>query len=467
MRRRSLLTVTFVALLTVGWFVATTDPRGSALAADPEAELARTRDQLADALASKASLERLLADQRAQLTVLQQRSDDLTGQLNIAQAELDAVTAEYDRVNGLLTQVRGEVARIESELVALNARIDELDARLREVRTEITRRTAELQTREALLQDHLRSAYQQSQISLLEILLAADSLDEIATQVGYLLTVSDLDVALADEIRTIRSELELRRTTLREGRAALADARRVAHEEERALETRQAELAQLEARLAELKAAAEQKRAEQEALLNAALEAQGNVAAQVAANERAAQAAAQLAANLAAQAAAQQAAIEEARRRAAEEAARNRVSIYGFRWPQVGFEVTQEWGPTDFVLEPPYTYEGRYYPHFHAGIDTSVDCQAHVVAAGPGVVVAAGQPLFPFDSAYGVVIDHGDGIMTWYWHLAPIVKVGTGRILIGGEVIGYEGATGMATGCHLHFAVNDQGVWENPRNYLP
>ena len=34
-------------------------------------------------------------------------------------------------------------------------------------------------------------------------------------------------------------------------------------------------------------------------------------------------------------------------------------------------------------------------------------------------------------------------------------------------IIGYEGTTGNSTGCHVHFAVNDRGVWENPRSYLP
>ena len=67
MRRRSGLAVTFVALLTVGWTVLTTQPGGSALAADPEAELARTRAELADARSAQESLEAALDRQLAQI----------------------------------------------------------------------------------------------------------------------------------------------------------------------------------------------------------------------------------------------------------------------------------------------------------------------------------------------------------------------------------------------------------------
>jgi murein DD-endopeptidase MepM/ murein hydrolase activator NlpD len=131
------------------------------------------------------------------------------------------------------------------------------------------------------------------------------------------------------------------------------------------------------------------------------------------------------------------------------------------------FTVTQEWGPTNFVLEPPYTYNGVYYPHFHGGIDLYNGCGTRIRAAGTGVVVASGQPLWPWDTGYGVVIDHGGGVLTWYWHLKAQVVVFPGQAVAIGDVIGYEGTTGMSTGCHLHFAVNDHGVWTNPRWYLP
>ncbi len=474
MRRRSHLAVTLVALLTVGWTAVTTQPSGSALAADPQAELAKTRAQLADAQSAQQSLAATLDRQRSELADLQRRSADLDVQLDLARAELEAVTAEYNRVSALLVEVGEQVAQIEARLAELHAQIDALDAELTIVANDITRRSAALQDREALLEEHLRSAYERSQTSLLEILLSAESLDEATTQVGYLMAISDQDALLADEIRSIREELETRRATLRDGRRSLAEARAVARDEEAMLKARRDELTVLEAQLATLRAAADAKRAEQEAALNASLAAEGDVQAKIADNERAAQAAAELAHRLQRQAAAQQAAIAEAKRRAAAEAeARRRaaqeaaVSAYGFRWPERSFRITQEWGPTGFRLEPPYTYGGVYYPNFHGGIDFTNGCGTPIHAAGAGVVVASGQPLLPWDSGFGVIVDHGGGIQTWYWHMQARVVVSPGTIVTSDSVIGFEGSTGMSTGCHVHFAVNHHGVWENPRNYLP
>ena len=474
MRRRSHLAVAFVALVTVGWTVVTTQPRGSALAADPQAQLDRTRAQLADARTAQQALSATLRQQRSELAALELRSAQLDSALDLARAELAAVTAEYYRVRGILADVREQVRDIQRHLEKLNVAIEDLIRKLHAVAAAIERRTAELAEREALLQDHLRSAYERTQTSLLEIILSADSLDEVTAQFGYLMTVSEQDTILADEIRSIREELEVRRETLTEGRLVLAEAREVARHQQKRLTARRTQLTTLSARLAELRVAAAAKRAEQEAALNASLAAEDDVEATIAQNERAARAAADLAAQLQQQAAAQQAAIEEARRRAAEEAARaaaearaNAVSEYGFRWPERSFQVTQEWGPTSFQLEPPYTYKGTYYPHFHAGVDFTAGCGTPIYAAGAGVVVASGQPLLPWDSGFGVVVDHGGGVQTWYWHMQPNVVVSPGAIVTSNTLIGYEGATGLATGCHVHFAVNDDGWWENPRAYLP
>jgi murein DD-endopeptidase MepM/ murein hydrolase activator NlpD len=455
MRRRSRLAVTLVALLTVGGIVVGGDPRNQALAADP----------ISQAKADRAAIERELADQRARLDQLRATSANLSLQLDQAEVELAQATAEYERVVSLLTQVRGEVREISSQLHELRQRIEVMDRRLRAVGVDIAVQTAELNTREALLEDHLRSAYEQSQTSLLEIILSANSLDDATNKVGYLLILSDEDKALADEIRVIREELFFKRETLRAGRAALEKARNAASDQQQLLFERREQLERLEEQTAKLKATASRERAEQDAALNAALEAKGNVKQQIAANEEAFRQANALVGRLVAE----QEALERARRLADEAARRqaNQLSRYGFRWPEIGATITQEWGPTSFAMEPPYTYHGVYYPHFHGGIDMAGGCGTPILAAKAGVVVASGRPLWPYDPGSGVVIDHGGGIQTWYWHITTNVVVSPGQVVNTGQIVGYEGNTGFSTGCHLHFATNVNGVWENPRDLLP
>jgi murein DD-endopeptidase MepM/ murein hydrolase activator NlpD len=455
MRRRSRLAVTLIALLTVAGIVVSGDPRHQALAADP----------ISQAKADRAAIERELADQRARLDELRATSANLSHELDAAEAELADVKAEYERVVSLLSQVQADVREITGRLHKLRDQIGRMDRRLSAVSADIDVQTGELMAREALLQDHMRSAYEQSRTSLLEIILGADSLDEATNQVGYLLTVSDQDKALADEIRVIREELVFKQETLREGRQALDEARLAASEQQQLLVERRDQLRQLEEQTAKLKAAAALKRAEQEAALNAALAAKGDVTQQIADNEAAFRQANALVSRLVAE----KEALERARRLAEEAAQRqaNQLSRYGFRWPEIGATITQEWGPTSFAMEPSYVYQGVYYPHFHGGIDMAGGCGTPILASKAGVVVASGQPLWPYDPGYGVVIDHGGGIQTWYWHITTNVVVSPGQVVNTGQIVGYEGSTGFSTGCHLHFATNINGVWENPRALLP
>jgi murein DD-endopeptidase MepM/ murein hydrolase activator NlpD len=452
-----------VTFLTVGVTFAGMAPRDPALAADP----------LAAAKQQQQQLKQTISQQRSELDRLKVASATLSDKLAQAKQELADVTAEYERVKGLLAQVTQQVEQIKAQLAELKEKIAELDRQLEAIAQEIAHQTAELRAREALLQEHLRAAYERSQTSLLEILLSAQSLDQASTQVSYMLNISGQDTELADQIRTLRDELDTKQETLRAGRQELAEAREVAEEQSRLLAERQAELKQMTERLAQLRAAADEKRRQQEAALNAALEAKGDVEAEIARNLKAQQANDALVARLQAEAAARQKALEEARRKAAAEEARrkaaqrNRISSRGFAWPEVSPRITQEWGPTSFRLEPPYTYNGTYYAHFHTAIDMASGCGTPVRAAGTGVVVASGQPLWPWDSAYGVMIDHGNGILTQYWHFQPRVVVRPGQTVTVGQLIGYEGTTGNSTGCHLHFGINVNGVWQNPRWYLP
>ncbi len=73
----------------------------------------------------------------------------------------------------------------------------------------------------------------------------------------------------------------------------------------------------------------------------------------------------------------------------------------------------------------------------------------------------------PWDTGFGVVVDHGGGIQSWYWHMQPNVVVAPGTIVTSNSLIGYEGTTGMSTGCHVHFADQPQRLVGEPAQLPP
>lgn len=100
---------------------------------------------------------------------------------------------------------------------------------------------------------------------------------------------------------------------------------------------------------------------------------------------------------------------------------------------------------------------GPRWGHVHEGVDLAAPDGAPIVAAGAGVVVRAGVA-----EGYGnaVLVDHGDGFLTHYGHLA-VITVAVGQHVAAGQQIGEEGSTGHSTGPHLHFEVHE-GFYQNP-----
>lgn len=98
----------------------------------------------------------------------------------------------------------------------------------------------------------------------------------------------------------------------------------------------------------------------------------------------------------------------------------------------------------------------------HKGLDIAAPKGTPVLSADDGTVILAG-----WVNGYGntVVVDHNNGLVTWYGHMSAIsVKEGV-SIKRGGKV-GEVGSTGDSTGNHLHFEVHDGDDVKNPRSYL-
>ena len=99
---------------------------------------------------------------------------------------------------------------------------------------------------------------------------------------------------------------------------------------------------------------------------------------------------------------------------------------------------------------------------YHQGVDLDTGTGWSVVAARAGVVIAAS---YSNSAGYYVQIDHQDGFRSIYMHLSSI-GASVGQIVSAGTYIGATGATGIATGDHLHFGISLNGVYVNPCNYV-
>ncbi len=138
----------------------------------------------------------------------------------------------------------------------------------------------------------------------------------------------------------------------------------------------------------------------------------------------------------------------------------NHSQQYRFIWPEPQAQISQPFGPSSLVLEPPYAG----FPHFHTGIDLVAPDLTPVLAADDGEAIAVGTG----STGYGnyVILGHAGGLLTLYGHLAQaFVKVGD-RVSQG-QPIGLEGSTGNSTGPHLHFELRIGGAPSDPAPYLP
>jgi murein DD-endopeptidase MepM/ murein hydrolase activator NlpD len=106
--------------------------------------------------------------------------------------------------------------------------------------------------------------------------------------------------------------------------------------------------------------------------------------------------------------------------------------------------------PVAAPMTSPYGLRFRgLRPEIHRGVDLSVPAGTEVRSMASGRVRFAGT-----QRGYGNVVwvDHGGRVLTVYAHLSSVL-VRTGQVLAGRDVIGLSGASGDATGPHLHFEV--------------
>ena len=155
--------------------------------------------------------------------------------------------------------------------------------------------------------------------------------------------------------------------------------------------------------------------------------------------------------------------------RAEPDAAPDPKTLTGYRWPVAQVRISNPFGPSWFGDS--LVGDER----FHDGIDLATFCGDRIVAAHDGIVLTAGRRFDPFVGWVGsiarhtalmdqthhwgalpivVIIDDGNGYRSIYAHFNALATgLRPGRRVHAGQFLGWEGATGFASGCHLHYGL--------------
>jgi len=100
-------------------------------------------------------------------------------------------------------------------------------------------------------------------------------------------------------------------------------------------------------------------------------------------------------------------------------------------------------------------FNGKPAPQPHTGSDYAAQAGSPVLPTADGTVVVAKDLFFEGNAVF---IDHGNGLVTMYFHLSRI-EVKVGQEVTKGHTLGVVGSTGRSTGPHLFFGVR----WHNAR----
>lgn len=405
-------------------------------------------DELDDAYARQEQLEKLIKRQKSSIADLNASQANLARKIGFTKDSLAQINADLLVVKTQIVGMTVDVARSQNAVDEVTATARRLEDELARIIAEEARKTAELDARKVLLAERIVEAYDTDRTSMLETFLAGGDFTDVLTNVGYHLDFAEQDRELAEQITSDQEVLKVLHANVEIAKTQTEELHKLAKDAKKTLDKQLAELAAARKQLAILEAETQRLlRAQQAAyakMLRDKKALQANLQLQLA-NERK---------------------LEGLINRLVQEAlAKGGIpSQYNgtMQWPMQG-RISQEFGCTGFSWEPSY----GSCSHFHRGIDIVDAKYTPIRAAAPGKVLIAG--LSPYDPAWIVVIAHSEHLVSWYGHVdnvkRPTVRVG--EFVAKGQIIAYEGTTGFSTGPHLHWAVQLDGNWVNPRLFLP
>jgi murein DD-endopeptidase MepM/ murein hydrolase activator NlpD len=377
------------------------------------------------------------ASAESDLQALRDQQEELQQQQEEAQARIDELKNSQASCLEQKQALEEQINATRSSIENLQQQIDVYTKQISEKAKELTEKEAIRDEQLAKLKVRLRAMEENGRYSYLEVLLQVKSLSDLLSKMDDIAEIATSDKELEESYKQAAQECADVKKQLEDNQAQLQTRQDELTTEKKNLESQQTEV---ESVISDLQASIDANQAEYDEL--------------AAKEEEAAAAANALVEQI------------EAERRSAEE---NNSSGSGsgdsgsgggtvgsgvLQCPLGWYVLTSSFG----YRESPTTGASSY----HQGIDMGADEGDPIYAADSGTVTLAG-----WYGGYGncVIINHGNGMVTLYGHMSSIACY-EGQSVSRGEVIGYVGETGVATGPHLHFSLWIDGVPTDPLPYI-
>ena len=360
-----------------------------------------------------------ISDAREKKSTLEKKKDDMEN--TIAKLEL-----KKNSIVEYIGELDKKLADIEDSIEELDYKITTTQVNLDKTKVELQKAEAEEEKQYETMKARIQSMYVNGNSQYLQIVLSSKSISDFLNRSEYVKQISNYDKNMFNEFKKIKEDVEAKKADIEDKLAQL--------------EAMNEELLYNKQTVQRLQRSKQNELAKYNAAINKS-------SAAVAAYNKAIKDAEDELERL----------IQEQQRKAMANANYeiSANAATGFVWPTpTSYRITCGFGYRSAPTAGASTY--------HKGIDIGLPTGSPVVATKAGTVVMAS-----YNSAKGyyVVIDHGSGIMSYYYHNSKIL-VSVGEKVSAGQQVAKAGSTGISTGSHLHFSITINGTYVNPRKYV-
>ena len=383
-------------------------------------------------------------------------TSDLKNQQSENNKKIDETKEELEGIKEEKSETVKQVEQLSTQISQYQSQIDELDDKIAELNNKIADSEAKLNKaqedytkQEELLIARLVATYEAGETSYLDVLLSSESITDLISNYYLVTEVATNDLELLESIQKQKEEIEQAKKALEDSKKELDSSK----------SSKQSVAAQLQASKNE-KNSYVAKLSEEEKQTQAELD-------QLQADND------KIAKELKAAELRYQAQLEALRKQQQASAGKpsggNSSSSSGDSYVSGGSGFLQAPVKSGSITTTMYYSSGKY----HGALDYGIPIGTTVYAAADGVVYSVGS----MSGSYGnyIVIQHTNGLRTWYAHGNGVFYVSAGQTVSKGQAIMQSGNSGNSSGPHLHFEVRvSPSSWyasgndsrRDPRNYM-